>query len=134
MSFTKLFYHIVWATKNREPIITSSIEYLLFEHIAKKAIGLGGIVHALNGISDHVHLIVSIPVSIPISKFIGQVKGVSSTKINKSGLSDGYFSWQSEYSVFSISEKELSFYIRYVENQKHHHKEGTFKDSLEKFS
>ena len=134
MSYTKLFYHIVWATKNREPIITASIEHLLFQYIAKKAIGLGGIVHALNGTSDHVHLIVSIPVSIPISKFIGQVKGVSSTKINKSGLGDGYFSWQSEYSVFSMSEKELSFYIRYAENQKHHHKEGTTQENLEKFS
>ena len=133
MPYTKLFYYIVWGTKNHEPIITSIIEHLLFQYIAKKAVGLGGIVHALNRISDHVYLIVSIPVSIQISTFIGQVKGVASTKINKSRLGAGFFSWQSEYSVFSMREKDLSFYIRYVENQKHHHKEGTYQENLEKF-
>ncbi|MCJ7735492.1 MAG: IS200/IS605 family transposase [Anaerolineales bacterium] len=125
MPYTNLYYHIIWGTKNREHLISSIIENLLYSYIAKKAIGLGGIVHALNGTCDHVHIVVSIPVSISISKFIGQVKGVSATKINKSGIGDGYFYWQSEYSVFTLSEKELPYYIRYVQNQKEHHQDCT---------
>ena len=55
MPYTKLFYHIIWSTKNREPIITSAIEGKLDSYLAKKALSLGGIVYAINGISDHVY-------------------------------------------------------------------------------
>ena len=131
MPYKKIFYHIVWGTKNREPIITPEIEPTLFGFIIRKAIGLGGIVHAINGSKYHVHLIVTIPVTITIAKFIGQIKGVSSAKINKSGLGDGSFYWQSEYSVYSIGEKELPFYKRYVKNQKIHHQDNIDLNNLE---
>jgi len=122
MAYTKLFYHIIWSTKHREPTILPIIEYKLHSYIAKKAINLGGIIYAINGIDDHVHLAVSIPPSIAISKFIGQIKAVSSTKLNQSGLIDYKFRWQSSYSIFTFRESELPSIIRYVNNQKDHHK------------
>ena len=131
MAYTKLFYHIVWSTKNRDPIITSEIEHQLHSYIAKKAISLKGIVYAINGTNDHIHLAVSIPPSISISKFIGQIKAVASVKINQSGLCDQKFYWQSSYSIFSFRESELLNIIRYVKNQKQHHAEGCLRNSLE---
>lgn len=131
MAYTKLFYHIVWSTKYREPTITPAIEYRLHSYIAKKAIYLGGIVHAINGINDHVHLAVSIPPQISISKFIGQIKAVSSVRINQSGLCSQKFFWQSAYSIFSFRESELPNIIRYVKNQKQHHVEGSTKYEME---
>jgi REP element-mobilizing transposase RayT len=133
MPYIKLYYHIIWGTKNREPRITPELEDKLHSYIAKKAIGLGGIVHALNGTADHVHLAVTIPTTIQISKFIGQVKGVASTRINKSSLGDGQFFWQSEYSIFSFSERELPYIVRYINNQKDHHKHGTEIETMESF-
>ena len=132
MAYTKLFYHIIWSTKNREPSITPDIEDLIHSYIAKKAFGLGGIVYAINGISDYVHLAVSIPPSISISKFIGQIKAVASVRINQSGLCDQKFYWQTSYSIFTCRESELPGIIRYIKNQKDHHKEGTTKINIEK--
>ena len=132
MAYTKLFYHVIWSTKNRKPIITPIIETQLHGFIAKKAISLGAIVYAIDGISDHIHLTVSVPPSIPISKFIGQIKAVSSTKLNQSGLIDYKFRWQSSYSIFTFRESELPSIIRYVKNQKDHHKEGTIIAIMEK--
>ena len=80
MPYCRLYYHIIWGTKYREPIITPEIEPVLFNFIRSKAIGLGGFLHALNGTKDHVHLIVSIPGTIPLAQFIGKIKGTSSTK------------------------------------------------------
>ena len=113
-------------------MISDDIESQLFRYIRNKVVGLGGYLYAINGISDHIHLVMSIPVKISVSTFIGQIKAVASTRINKSHLELGEFRWQSGYSIFSVGEKELSFIIRYVENQKVHHKEGSDQPSLEK--
>ncbi len=130
MPYCRLYYHIIWGTKYREPLITPEIEPTLYNFIRSKTIGLGGILHALNGTEDHVHLIVSIPGTIPVSQFIGKIKGVSSIKINKSSFGDNHFYWQTGYSVFTINEKLVPVYIKYVENQKHHHLEVTINSQI----
>lgn len=131
MAFTQLIYHVIWATKNREPLITDIIEPILYGFIRSKAIGLGGILYAINGISDHVHLVLSIPVIVPIPNYIGQIKGSSSKRINQTDICDGYFSWKTSYSIFTVSKFHLPVIIGYVENQKEHHREGSIQSKLE---
>ena len=105
-------------------MISGDIEGALFHFIRSKVGGLGGYLYAINGVSDHIHLVVSIPVKISISTFIGQIKAVASTRINKTRLGLGEFRWQTGFSIFSVSEKDLPFIIQYVENQKVHHDEA----------
>ncbi len=121
MPYWQLFYHIVWATKNREPLLTSDIEPLILGYLRTKAIGLGATVFALNGMPDHVHLVAAIPPKIALAKFIGQIKAVAATKFNKSGTSQTPLFWQDEYGVFSFDAKRLPNYVNYVERQKEHH-------------
>ena len=122
---------MLWGTKHRKPLITVKIESHLFDFIRSKAIGLGGYVYALNGTEDHIHLVVHIPRTIPVSQYIGKIKGSSSTRLYKSGISDEHFFWQSEYSVFTISEFMIPNLIKYVENQKRHHSTGSRKPWFE---
>lgn len=82
MPFWKLYYHFIWSTKNRLPLIDSAFEPELYRVIAAKTQDLGGFVHAVGGIVDHVHLAVSIPPKIAPAKFIGDVKGNSSHYVN----------------------------------------------------
>jgi putative transposase len=88
-------------------------------------------VHEINGISDPMHRVVSIPPSIRISKFIGQIKAVASLRINQSGILGENFYWQTAYSRFSFRESELPAIIQYVKNQKTNHKKGTVKETME---
>ncbi|MBC8509729.1 MAG: IS200/IS605 family transposase [Anaerolineales bacterium] len=132
MPYWQLFYHIVWATKHRVPILTAETEPIIHNYLQKKAVGLGAIVFALNGWNDHVHMVVSIPPKISVAKFIGQVKAVASTKFNKSGHAIISFYWQAEYAVFSFDRKRLPNYIKYVERQKEHHQEKTTIPILER--
>ena len=122
MPYCQLFYHLVWSTKNREPLLTSQVEPIIHNYVRTKAIGLGAIVFAINGIEDHVHIVASIPPRIAVATFIGQIKGVASTKFNKS-YRDHHppFFWQEEYGAFSFDGKRLPNYIAYVERQKEHH-------------
>lgn len=121
MPYYQLFYHLVWSTKNREHLLTSHVEPIIHNYVRTKAIGLGAIVFALNGVEDHVHVVASIPPRIAVATFVGQIKGVASTNFNKSYHDHPPFFWQKEYGAFSFDGKRLPNYIAYVEQQKEHH-------------
>ncbi len=132
MPYHQLFYHMVWSTKNRLPLLTAESEAIIHNFLRTKAIGLGATVFAVGGIEDHVHVVASIPPKIAVAKFIGQIKAVASTIFNKSGCSNTPFFWQKEYGVFSFDAKRLPNYIAYVERQKEHHAQGTTIPILER--
>jgi REP element-mobilizing transposase RayT len=132
MPYCQLFYHLVWSTKNRHPLLTPTVEPIIHNYLRTKAIGLGATVFAVNGLTDHVHLVVSIPPKIAVAKFIGQIKAVASTKFNKSQPDAPPFFWQDEYGAFSFDAKRLPNYIAYVEQQKAHHAQGTIIPVLER--
>ncbi len=133
MPYWQLFYHIVWATKGREPVITGDKEAFIHNAILGKASALGGKVFAIGGVEDHVHLVVSIPPSIAVATFIGQVKGASSAIVNKGALFPFLFRWQSEYGVFTFDRKRLPYVKQYVKEQKERHQTGRLIRTLERF-
>ncbi len=131
MPYHQLFYHLVWSTQDREPLLTPDVEPIVHDLLRTKAIGLGATVFALNGWVDHAHMVVSIPPVIAVSKFIGQVKGSTSTRFNKGGHGAVLF-WQDEYGAFTFDAKRLPNYIAYVQRQKEHHSQGTTIPLLER--
>jgi len=123
MPYYELYYHLVWRTRDSEPLIVPRIESQVHQLLWKKALGMNGTVFAIDGIEDHVHVIASLPPALAVADFIGQVKGYSSSQINKERLADAYFRWQQEYGAFSFDRKRLPHFIAYVKNQKRHHAE-----------
>jgi putative transposase len=130
MSYWRLFYHIVWSTKDRQPLIDPAWESDLYGYLWGKATSLECIPHAIGGMPDHMHVVISIPPRLAVAALIGQLKGASSHHINKQfpGLD---FAWQGEYSVFSLSESALDKVVAYIKAQKRHHAERTLIDALE---
>jgi putative transposase len=132
MPYCRLFYHLIWSTKNRLPLLTPQIEPVIHNFLRAKAVDLGATVFALNGVEDHVHLVISIPPKIAVAKFIGQVKAVASTKFNKSTPDCPPFFWQDEYGAFTFDAKRLPNYVAYVNRQKEHHRQGDIIPVLER--
>jgi len=132
MPYWKLYYHFIWGTKNRSPLIGPAFESELYHAIAAKAKNLDGFVHALGGTEEHVHLAISIPPKVAPAKFIGDVKGNSSHYVNHVIKPDFEFYWQDEYGVLSFGEKNLSAIVKYIHNQKQHHAEGTIIAAMER--
>ncbi len=88
-TYHKLLYHYTWATRDRLPLITTSVESRLFPYLHSKCKELGYKLHALNGTEDHVHLLLELTPSILVADVAKNLKGASSHFINKeSGLSD----------------------------------------------
>ncbi|RZM79140.1 IS200/IS605 family transposase [Leptolyngbya iicbica] len=122
MALWQLYYHLVWATKERLPLIQPGWEADLYGYMIGKADSLGCIVHAINGTENHVHLVVSIPPTLAIAEFVKKIKGSSSNYRNKvTPLGGDRFQWQAGYGVFSLGKRQLDTAIAYVENQKQHH-------------
>ena len=132
MPYWKLYYHFVWGTKNRLPLIDSVLEPELYRAIVAKAQKLGGFVHAIGGIENHIHLAVSIPPKLAPAKCIGDVKGNSSHFVNYVIKPDFEFHWQAEYGVVSFGERNLASVVRYIQNQKQHHADGSLITVLER--
>ncbi len=133
MALWRLYYHLVWATKKRTPLITEDIESDLHGYIIGKADSLRCVTHAVGGIEDHLHLLVSIPPKLSLSDFVNQIKGSSSHYVNHNF--ENYrkkFSWQRGYGVFSLGRKQLPEAEDYVVSQKQHHSEGNLIPWLEK--
>ncbi len=131
MSYWRLFYHIIWGTKNREPLIEPGFEQQLYQVIVAKAQSLDARVYAVGGTENHIHLVASIPPSHALDSVVGQIKGNSSHFVNSVLHPDFDFVWQKEYGIFSFGGKQLVMVAEYVKNQKKHHAEHTLYPSLE---
>lgn len=97
------------------------IEGRLHRNIESEARKMGCTVLALNGMPDHVHLVVSFPTTITIADLVKQLKGVSSHFVNETLKPESQFKWQGSYGTFTVSRRELEKVIGYVKHQKDHH-------------
>lgn len=117
----EVYLHLVWATWDRAPLILPGVERRLLRNIEAEALKQGCLVLAINGMEDHVHLVVSMPTTLPIAQLAKQVKGVSSHFMNETLSPDTEFKWQGSYGVFSVSREDVGRVVAYVRDQKAHH-------------
>src|SRR3712207_6481074 len=131
MPRSRLYYHFVWTTKHRQPIITERNRAAIHACVLAKAAEVDGIVHAINSVADHVHLLVTLPPTVSLAEFVGKAKGASSHLASRLSSDLTPFGWQREYVVTTISEQHLDTIARYVECQAQHHGNRSLMAELE---
>jgi putative transposase len=132
-AYSEIYLHITWHTKGSRPVLVDDIERQLHRFLKQRAIRTPGVfVHAIDGVADHVHLAVSVPPTINISEWIGDLKGASAHFINGEICNRKTLEWQTGYGVVSFGAKDLPWVIEYVRNQKIHHAQGQVHDRLER--
>lgn len=122
MPYSRLLYHLVWATYQRQPLLTTDREAVVYRILGGKASELDVFVHAIGNTTDHLHLVVGIPPKLAVSECIGQLKGASSHAVNCHAAP---FRWQEGYGALTLCDEILPTVIAYVRNQKQHHDHGT---------
>ncbi len=103
MPYTKVLIHFIWATKNREHLISKELKPLLLQHIKENSTQKGVFIDTVNCISDHIHLLISLGTEQTIAKTAMLIKGESSFWVNKQRLIKNKFEWQDEYIALSVS-------------------------------
>jgi len=131
-SFWRTYYHIVWATKNREALITPEIEPRLYAYIVNKTTELGVYVYTLNGWTDHLHIVAAVPPKEAVAHVVKTLKGASSHDLNQQGVLDALFAWQRGYGVLSLGSRQLADAVEYVRGQKEHRRNNTLNAWLER--
>ncbi|MCB1049402.1 MAG: IS200/IS605 family transposase [Acidobacteria bacterium] len=129
-TYSNLLYHIIFCTKNRYPMIHGDFEAELYRYITGIIQGEKGQLLAIDGVEDHIHLVVKLKPSHDIPDLLKRTKAHSTIWINNNDKVDGRFSWQKGYGIFSVSASQLSKVIAYVRNQKEHHRNQTSRDEL----
>ena len=120
MPFTRLRYHIVTATYERQPLITDEVEPVLYGALGTKTEDAGGRLLDVGGVSDHVHLIVALPPTVAVSDLMRVIKSGSCAAVRRAFGREA-FRWQAEYSAFTVAPHDLDRLHHYVTRQKEHH-------------
>lgn len=129
-SFTKLTYHIVFATKERRSLLRVEIRPRLYEYCGGITRNLDGVLLEIGGIEDHVHLLISLKQNTKLPEFVQKLKANSSRWLNQTLVKS--FSWQTGYGAFTVSESQIGIVRNYICNQEdHHRKHGNFENEFE---
>lgn len=133
MSFLKIWIHLVFSTKNREPFLTKDIRYKFHQHIIENCKEKDIFIIAVNGYADHLHCLISLGKEQSIAKIAQLIKGESSFWINKNKICNTKFSWQDDYFAVSVSESQVGTVKKYIQNQEAHHSKSTFSKEVDEF-
>lgn len=132
-SLSSILIHTIFSTKNREPLITPAIETQLHPYMAKIFRELKSPSLAIDGTSDHLHIVFSLGRVIKVADLVEEVKTESSKWIKTKGQEFRNFHWQKGYGAFSIGQSNVETLKRYIRGQKQHHRRITFQDEYRKF-
>lgn len=129
MSHTVLMYHLVFATKGRTPFITDELKPELHRYLGGTVKRLGGTAYVVNGMKEHVHILVRLRSSHRLDYFVRDLKA-NSSKWAK-GKTNGRFQWQRRYGAFTVSKSQAPVVRRYIEYQERHHAGMSFEREYE---
>jgi len=129
-TYHKIWMHFVWATHKRERIISKNLKQKLIAHYKDHYAESEIYIDTVNGDMDHIHLLAGLKPTQTPSGIANQIKGESSHWINKNDFISGKFAWQEGYSVFSVSESQISRVREYIKNQEEHHRRKRYQEEI----
>jgi len=134
--YSEINLHVTWHTSGNRPLLTPQIESATHRYLRQRMLDTDGVfVHEIGGTENHVHIALTIPPSLTISEYVGQLKGASSFHINHSNPTrDKLLEWQTGYGVVSFGTKDVDWVNAYIRNQKEHHRRRSAVDRLERIN
>ncbi len=131
-SFTSLFTHLIFSTKERRPLLVAQHRPRIFQYMGGILRNIGGTSLLINGVEDHVHVLALLPASIALSDVLRDLKGDSS-RWCKETLGQPEFAWQTGYAAFSVSKSGVQAVREYVATQEEHHSRVALRDEYLEF-
>ena len=127
-SYSSLWVHLIWSTKNREPVLTSALKHDVYKVINEIAADQEIYLDCINGVEDHVHLLVRLRTDQSVADIVKTIKGNSWEYFKNDP--DKYITWQDGFAAFSVSPTELKRVRNYIYNQELHHCDKSFSDEI----
>ena len=127
-TFSQIYIQTVFAVSGRMSLIKPAFKEDLHKYIAGIIRNQGQKLISINGMPDHLHILIGLKPSMALADLVRDIKAESSTYVNKNKWVRGKFSWQEGYGAFSYGHSQLDTIIRYIQNQEKHHRRRSFKE------
>ena len=127
-TYSQIYIQTVFAVEGRLSLIRPEFKEGLYKYITGIVRNQKQKLIAINGMPDHVHILIGLRPALALADLVQQIKVDSTHFINKRRLVHGRFSWQEGYGAFSYGHSQLNTIIRYIQNQERHHQKRSFKD------
>lgn len=132
-TYSQIYIHIIFSVKRRDKLIHPSWEEQLYKYITGIVQNKGQKMMAINGGTDHIHFLIGINPSCCLSDLVREIKKSSVEYIREKKLTKLKFAWQEGYGAFSYSRSQIDKVVKYINNQKAHHKKKTFTEEYVEF-
>lgn len=132
-TFTNLLYHVIFSTKDRQGLILPEFRHDLHDYIGGILRNTGGILLAIGGVPDHIHLVLKLGADASVAETLRIIKANSSKWANKRSAKSSRFEWQRGYGAFTVSESQLPAVVDYVQRQEEHHRSRSFQEEFTAF-
>ena len=126
-TFSQIYIQTVFAVSSRASLIRDEFKEELYKYVTGIVRNNGQKLIAINGMPDHVHILIGLKPAMALSDLVRDIKAGSSSFINDKRWIRGKFSWQEGFGAFSYGHSQLGAVIRYIQNQERHHKRSSFK-------
>lgn len=127
-TFSQIYIQVVFAVQNRESLIHAAWEEELYKYISGIVRNKEQKMLAINGMPDHIHFFIGMKPSCCLSDLVREIKKSSNNFITEKRFTKFKFNWQEGYGAFSYSHSQIDSVIKYIMNQKEHHKKQTFRE------
>jgi putative transposase len=132
-SLAHVHIHLIFSTKNREPLLNDSIRDPLHRYLAVVLRNYGCPADLINSIEDHIHILFDLGRTASISQVVEEIKTTSSKWLKTQTPALNHFSWQAGYGAFAVSESNLDTVRQYIANQREHHRTKSFQEEYRAF-
>ena len=129
-TYTQIYYHIVFSTKQRAPVLVQSCRESLFRYAWGIIQKRNSRLYRINGTSDHLHILTSLHPSVSLADLVKDIKGGLSYWIKENKVCPRFSNWQNGYGAFTHSGKDKGKLIDYIKKQEEHHRTVSFADEL----
>ncbi|MFZ0061898.1 MAG: IS200/IS605 family transposase [Pyrinomonadaceae bacterium] len=127
-TFSRIYIQAVFAVSGRQSLIMPKFKEELYKYITGIVRNQGQKLIAINGVEDHLHMLIGLRPAMALADLIRDVKADSSNFVNDNKWVRGKFSWQEGYGAFSYGHSQLDTIIRYIQNQEEHHRRRSFRN------
>ena len=132
-TYTQLYFHIVFAVKGRSNYISEQWKDELYKYISGIIANKDQKLMIVNGVPNHIHLLIGTKPNCNLSDLIRDIKANSSKWINEKKFTNFHFEWQTGFGAFTVSQSGVPNVIEYIKNQEEHHRKKTFKEEYVEF-
>lgn len=127
-TYSQIYIHVTFSVKRHLPLLSKQWREELFKYITGITTSKKEILMQVNGVEDHIHILLCIKPTSVLSDIVRDIKANSSRFINERSWVKGKFEWQEGFGAFSVGHTQVGMVVNYIRNQEEHHRTKTFKE------